>query len=485
MKCSKKIISAFVLLSAAVLVSAVANAAEYSVKRTVQNEITVSGAANKSELLAVQILKTGTTPTAIETDNSLGGPASIFSKTLTADDDGAFTFNVKIPQTGEYTAYIRAVSDKEPKTQKFAFALDAEKDTVVSQIISKLNKGESVDAVSYIKDFLFDDTEFTDYLEKFTGTDAQKEFFLKKLQNRSISDYETLKTKAKEALILTAARESDGPANLQAVMSSYNDILNISSLTDKMAVYTALKGEYADIAALKTAYSNAVKSASGASSGGGGGGGGGSNASGTYSSTSVGSVQYVTNPENDAVPINIRFEDLAKVEWAYEYISRLFDKGIVNGVSEHLYRPDNPVKREEFVKLIVCAMKLQDEEAQNAEFSDVGADAWFKDYVNVAKKFGISRGMSADKFGTGAEISRQDMAQMIYNAMKIKGYMPVGAQNTFSDSAACADYAKEAIAELCTKGVVGGVGDNMFDPQGIATRAQAAVIISRALEYLE
>ena len=113
-----------------------------------------------------------------------------------------------------------------------------------------------------------------------------------------------------------------------------------------------------------------------------------------------------------------------------------------------------------------------------------GANYLVEGSSNIAKKFGISNGIGNNSFGISAKISRQDMAVMIYNAMKLRGYVPTGQANTFADKSSCAEYANEAIAELCNIGIVGGIGDNMFDPNGEATRAQAAVIINRALSYL-
>ena len=492
MKINKKIISAFVLLSTFLGSCIAANAAEYSVNRSFgQDKITISGKAEKNELFSVQILQNGVTPKDIENDPSLGGIKSIFSKTLTADENGDFSFDVKIAESGEYVVYLRASSEETPPSEKIAFVLEAEKTTAVSDIISKLNTGVDVDAVSYVKDFFCDDAVFTDYVTKFASTQTQKDYFLKKMQNKSITDYTGLKTAAKEALILMAAKDSDGPANLKEVMMAYNDVLNISSFSSKISIYTSIKGEYADINAFKVAYNKAVTSSStdgsGGSSGGGGGSssGGGFNASGAYTSAGVGSVQTTGITTNKtATPINIKFEDLASVEWAYSDISELFDKGIVSGVSEHLYRPNISVKREEFVKMLVCAMGLQNELADDAGFTDVETGAWYESYVNIAKKFGISTGTGDNKFGVGHEISRQDMAVMIYNSMKICGYISTGAENSFADKGSCAGYTIDAIAELSQKGIVSGVGDNLFEPLGKATRAQAAVIINRALPYL-
>ncbi len=480
MKTIKKLIMAFVLLGTVFSAFTYASAAECSVKRAAQqNEITVSGKTENKELFFVQILPNEITPDAIENDYTKGSQ-SIFAKTLESNENGEFGFNVKVPKSGEYVAYIRAVSDDTFTSQKFVFTIEEEKDSVASEVINKLNNGESIDAVNYIKDLFCDDTVLINYIDELVNTDEQNSYFCSKMKKKGISDYDDLALCAKKALILTATKNSNGPANLKKVMESYKDIIGISSLTDKMSVYTAIKGEYSDIPDFKAAYDAAVKPSQGSV------GSGGSNFQGTYTPSGIGSVQIGTTGTNQtAIPINIRFEDLTSVEWAYRDISELFDKGIVNGVSEHLFRPNNQVKREEFVKMIVCAMGLQNEEAQSAGFADVNSDAWFEPYVNIAKKFGISNGTDNGNFGAGIGISRQDMAVMIYNAMKLKGYVASAQINIFADKSSCGDYANEAIAELCNLGIINGIGDNMFEPNGEATRAQAAVIINRALTYLD
>ncbi len=487
MKIIKNLVSIGVLLSMVFVTSVYAGATEYTVKRAAeQNEIVVSGKTDGVGLLSVQILPKGLTPDDIQKDNAKGAE-SIFTKIIESDQNGAFQFQVKVPKSNEYVAYIRSTSDKTNTSEKFAFALEEEKDAVVATVIQKLNQGQAVDIASYIKDFNAKDAVFTDFMDRFVHSDAQSSYFASKMTHKNIVDYNDLLRRAKEALILSAAKDSDGPANLREVMEAYQAMLGISPLTDKLSVYTAIRGEYDNIEDLKKAYDNAVKASAPSAGGGAGGGGGGAgvNTGGTYVSSGIGTVQIETNKDAQTVtPIQIRFEDLTSVEWAYKDISELFDKGIINGVSEHLFMPNSQVKREEFVKMIVCAMGLQYETAPDAGFTDVEKNAWYESYVNIAKKFGISNGNDDGTFGVGVGISRQDMAVMIYNAMKLKGYAPTGQTNTFSDRAMCAGYANEAIAELCSKGIITGVGDNLFDPTGEATRAQAAVIINRALPYL-
>ena len=178
--------------------------------------------------------------------------------------------------------------------------------------------------------------------------------------------------------------------------------------------------------------------------------------------------------------MKLKFEDLDGVDWAYSAISELYEKGIISGYSETKFKPNNSVKREEFVKMLVCALNIEDEEYTCA-FADVAGD-WSEKYVSIAFNHKLVNGISDGVFGKGNEISRQDMAVMVYNAMLSKGYAPTGADYTFSDE--CSEYAKAAISELSGLGIINGVGDGRFDSYGHSTRAQSAVIISRAEKYL-
>ena len=90
---------------------------------------------------------------------------------------------------------------------------------------------------------------------------------------------------------------------------------------------------------------------------------------------------------------------------------------------------------------------------------------------------GIVGGIGDGLFGTGRNITRQDMAVMIYKALTAKGVGLEAGALAFSDSAAVSDYAKDAVAALANAEIINGQGDNTFNPNGEATRAEAASII--------
>ena len=84
-------------------------------------------------------------------------------------------------------------------------------------------------------------------------------------------------------------------------------------------------------------------------------------------------------------------------------------------------------------------------------------------------------------FGTGRNITRQDMAVMTYNALKPKN---TEAEYEFADNDDISDYAIQSVFELAALNVINGFDDNSFRPRQTATRAQAAKIICSVLDLV-
>jgi len=171
------------------------------------------------------------------------------------------------------------------------------------------------------------------------------------------------------------------------------------------------------------------------------------------------------------------FKDLDTVPWAQEYIEKLAALGIVKGVEEGIFAPNNNVTREEFAKMLVTAFGFADETART-QLTDVSPDAWYYPYVSVAEKFEIVKGIGTE-FGVGQNITRQDMAVMAYRAAQKANIWlkEVNEAQIFADAAEIADYAIESVTAMQKAGIINGVEGNRFAPDENATRAQAAKII--------
>lgn len=174
---------------------------------------------------------------------------------------------------------------------------------------------------------------------------------------------------------------------------------------------------------------------------------------------------------------NRGFNDIDDVSWAKTAILAMAEKGIIAGDGKGNFNPNTFVKREEFVKMLVVAADMHNANAKCA-FDDVSDGAWYSSYVASAFNNNMVYGTSKTSFGVGSDITRQDMAVMCYRAAKNANKLgKVRESVQFADESKISEYAKEAVTALYEAGAINGIGDDLFDPAGTATRAQAAVII--------
>lgn len=156
---------------------------------------------------------------------------------------------------------------------------------------------------------------------------------------------------------------------------------------------------------------------------------------------------------------------------------------IINGKSARRFYPNDNITREEFVKIAVCAFEINEEENKELLFKDVSKDDWYYPFVLKGVNSGLINGMSVDEFGVGIEITRQDMAKIIYSAVKDK--ITEERESTFGDFDTVSDYAKIAVASLNRAEIINGYDDMLFMPSNNATRAEAAKMIYSALMKLK
>ena len=190
-------------------------------------------------------------------------------------------------------------------------------------------------------------------------------------------------------------------------------------------------------------------------------------------------------PVTPVVPdVPFEFNDLENVSWAEESIKKLFDLGVISESEDGKFNPNNNIKRSEFIKLIVEALDLNDENATSS-FNDVAENAWYYTYAAAAQKAGIVLGGDDGKFNPDAYITRQDMSVIIARALKLYGIDKNEEQSLiFDDDASISNYAKDAIYLLKDLGIINGTGENNFTPLGNATRAQTAKMVCGIIEVV-
>ena len=107
------------------------------------------------------------------------------------------------------------------------------------------------------------------------------------------------------------------------------------------------------------------------------------------------------------------FTDVAADSWYAEYVTYLADKGIVNGKTETTFEPNSNITRAEFIKIIAGVAGADVSGASSSKFSDVAAGSWYAPYVAWGVENGLINGVSDTYFDPNGRITRQDMATLI------------------------------------------------------------------------
>ena len=182
-----------------------------------------------------------------------------------------------------------------------------------------------------------------------------------------------------------------------------------------------------------------------------------------------------------------RFDDVKNGDWFYDDVNDIVERGYMNGVSDKLFAPNGALTRAMLVT-ILYRVDGQQPASTKSGFTDVVKGSYYEAAVNWAAEKNIVNGYSATQFAPDDLITRQQLAAILWRYAKYKG-VDVSANGTtipnFADRDQIASYAGEAMSWAYSRGIVNGVGGNRLDPNGGATRAQAAAMILRYLKLSE
>ena len=149
--------------------------------------------------------------------------------------------------------------------------------------------------------------------------------------------------------------------------------------------------------------------------------------------------------------------------WAKDAIDFVSARGLVSGMSETTYAPDNATTRAQLWTIL----------ARQNDADLTGGNTWYENAQNWAKANGISDGTAPE--GT---INRAQMVTMLYRAA---GSPAVEGASAFTDISADSYYAKAA-AWAAKNGITAGVGNGRFEPNGTCTRGQIATFLYRYMK---
>lgn len=196
-------------------------------------------------------------------------------------------------------------------------------------------------------------------------------------------------------------------------------------------------------------------------------------------------VNPVTDPDPGKKPVYEVFKDISEGEWFVDYVQYVFDKEIMTGIKDDIFAPADSLSRGQFATILYRMEGKPDVEYTN-RFPDVPDKMFYTNPVLWAssKEVAVITGYVEGTFGPGDNITREQMAVMMYRYAKFKGYDTTASADlsSFSDYKDVSEFSEKALKWAVGVGVISGNEDGTLAPQGDASRAVCATIIQRFIE---
>lgn len=155
------------------------------------------------------------------------------------------------------------------------------------------------------------------------------------------------------------------------------------------------------------------------------------------------------------------FNDVAAGSWYADAVKNVVNKGLMAGTGKDTFAPDNQVTR---AMMWTVLARLDDKDVS-------GASPWYAKAMTWATEKGVSDGTFPAN-----SITREQLATMLWRAAGSPEAK--GALTNFNDAASVSSWATQAMTWAVEQGLISGMGDGALNPQGNATRAQLAVILT-------
>ena len=179
---------------------------------------------------------------------------------------------------------------------------------------------------------------------------------------------------------------------------------------------------------------------------------------------------------------SLPFTDVRRSDWFYEDVAFAYENGLFAGTSDTTFSPNASMTR---AMLVTVLYRLEGQPAVNGRsgFSDVQYNGYYEDAVTWAADNGIVNGTSTTTFSPNANVTREQMAAILYRYAQHKKYNTAASSglNGFTDHASVSGYAAASLEWAVAEKLVNGSAGKLM-PTGNATRAQVAAILHRFVE---
>ena len=283
---------------------------------------------------------------------------------------------------------------------------------------------------------------------------------------RAVASYDMNGSRSEPAILTPGDYLCDAPE-----ISVENQTLTLSHPSDDVSIYYTLNGKTATTASNRYQGPVTVKG-------------------GSWIHAIAGGGDY-QNSEETVLYYSARgilSADMNPKSWYFDAMDELAARGLMNGVGDHRFAPEETLTRGMLVALIYrCSGDSLGDWTQTSAFTDVRKTSYYAEAVEWAWRNGIVNGYSETQFGPEGLITREELCCIIYRYLNSQGM-------TLDRGPSCADryddydrihsWALESVEAMTAIGLINGNGHSM-DPRGNATRAQTASLLVRMLALQE
>ena len=176
------------------------------------------------------------------------------------------------------------------------------------------------------------------------------------------------------------------------------------------------------------------------------------------------------------------FSDVKTGQWYYENVKRIYDSGLMKGISDSEFDPEGTLTRG-MCATILYRIAGEPKVGSDSAFTDVVSGEYYSDAVAWAKDAGLVRGKTETEFDPDGKITREEFATMLYRfSDTADAELSETRDGEPVDADKIAEYATDAVGTLYRSGVVNGKENGQFDPNANITRAETSALLDRFLD---
>ena len=180
---------------------------------------------------------------------------------------------------------------------------------------------------------------------------------------------------------------------------------------------------------------------------------------------------------------NAYFDDVASDAWYADEVAKAKALEYVDGMGNNLFFPEAEMTRAQFAQVLYNMANEPEAGVEPGtyptQFSDVESTAWYAKAVSWAVEAGVVNGVSDTEFEPEGKITREQIATMLYRYASNGAEADLSVLDQFADAESVSDWAETAMAWAVEEGHMNGRGGDGLQPQGNATRAEVAALSVR------